>query len=155
MGTAGATMPPRRGTQCAALFDDGKGPAWYRAQVIGSTPVGTRIRYVDHGNCATVKASQLRPLDPSYFALPPQARECVMAFMRVPSVDDEFGRDAAMCLNDLGWGKELLGRALGRNAEGRLVRETRGEEKKRFFFFHVILKGAKVQAVLLLEDYVL
>lgn len=48
-------------------------------------------------------------------------RECVMAFMRVPSLDEEFGRDAAMGLNELGWGKELLGRALGRDSEGRLV----------------------------------
>lgn len=115
-------MEPRRGTQCAALFDDGKGPAWYRAQVIGATPLGTRVRYIDHGNCTTVKPSQLRPLDSSYFAFPPQARECVMAFMRVPSLDQDFGRDAAMGLNDLGWGKELLGRALGRDGEGRLVR---------------------------------
>lgn len=46
-----------------------------------------------------------------------------MAFMRVPSLDEEFGRDAAMGLNSLGWGKDLLGRALGRDAEGRLVRE--------------------------------
>lgn len=48
-----------------------------------------------------------------------------MAFMRVPSLDEEFGRDAAMGLNSLGWGKVLLGRALGRDAEGRLVSRTR------------------------------
>lgn len=45
-----------------------------------------------------------------------------MAFMRVPSLEEDFGRDAAMGLNSLGWGKTLLGRALGRDAEGRLVR---------------------------------
>ena len=44
-----------------------------------------------------------------------------MAFMRVPSLDEEFGRDAAMMLNTLGWGKSLLGRALGRDDDGRLV----------------------------------
>jgi len=53
--------------------------------------------------------------------VPRARRECVMAFMRVPSLDEEFGRDAAMGLNSLGWGKDLLGRALGRDAEGRLV----------------------------------
>lgn len=74
MGTSGATMEPRRGTLCAALFDDGGGPAWYRAKVLGSTPVGLRVRYVDHGNTATVKSSSLRPLDSSYFAFRPQAR---------------------------------------------------------------------------------
>lgn len=41
--------------------------------------------------------------------------------MRVPTLEEEFGRDAAMALNDMGWGKELLARALGRDAEGRLV----------------------------------
>lgn len=76
VGTSGATMEPRRGTLCAALFDDGAGPAWYRAKILGSTPVGLRVRYVDHGNTATVKASSLRPLDSSYFAFRPQAR-CV------------------------------------------------------------------------------
>lgn len=49
-----------------------------------------------------------------------------MAFMRVPSLEEEFGRDAAMGLNSLGWGKELLGRALGRDAEGRLVSSGEG-----------------------------
>lgn len=44
-----------------------------------------------------------------------------MAFMRVPSLEEDFGRDAAMGLNDLGWGKDLLVRALGRDEEGRLV----------------------------------
>ncbi|CAM9976725.1 unnamed protein product, partial [Laminaria digitata] len=121
VGTSGATMEPRRGTQCAALFDDGNGPAWYRARVMERTPVGLRVRYVDHGNSAIVKASGLRPLDPSYFTFPVQARECVMAFMRVPSLEEDFGRDAAMMLNTLGWGKDLLGRALGRDADGRLV----------------------------------
>lgn len=67
-------MEPRRGTECAALFDDGNGPAWYRAKVLGATPVGTRVRYVDHGNCATVKANKLRSLDSSYFAFSPQAK---------------------------------------------------------------------------------
>ncbi|CAM9480909.1 unnamed protein product, partial [Ectocarpus fasciculatus] len=74
VGTSGATMEPRRGTLCAALFDDGNGPAWYRAKVLGSTPVGMRVLYVDHGNTATVKSSSLRPLDSSYFAFRPQAR---------------------------------------------------------------------------------
>lgn len=74
-------MEPRRGTQCAALFDDGNGPAWYRAKVLGGTPVGTRVRYIDHGNCATLKASKLRPLDPSYFSFGAQAK-CVRACVR-------------------------------------------------------------------------
>lgn len=74
VGVSGATMEPRRNTLCAALFNDGTGPAWYRAKIIGATPVGTRVRYIDHGNCATVPASKLRPLDPSYFAFKPQAR---------------------------------------------------------------------------------
>lgn len=47
-----------------------------------------------------------------------------MAFMRVPSLEEEFGRDAAISLNEMGWGKELLGRALGRDVEGRLVSTT-------------------------------
>ncbi|CAM9394274.1 unnamed protein product [Choristocarpus tenellus] len=121
VGTAGATMEPRRGTECAALFDDGSGPMWFRARVEGMTPVGVRVQYIDHGNSATVSMSKLRPLDSSYFAFRPQARACVLAFTRVPSLEDEFGRDAAMALNEMAWGKDLLGRALGRDEEGRLM----------------------------------
>lgn len=69
---------------------------------------------------------------PSYLLT---ARECVMAFMRVPSLEEEFGRDAAMCLNALGWGKELLGRALGRDADGRLVRTASSTITRTFFLF--------------------
>lgn len=44
-----------------------------------------------------------------------------MALMRVPSLEEEFGRDAAISLNEMAWGKELLGRAVGRDSEGRMV----------------------------------
>ncbi|CAN0330481.1 unnamed protein product, partial [Discosporangium mesarthrocarpum] len=73
VGTSGATMEPRRGTQCAALFNDGRETAWYRARVEGLTPVGVRVRYIDHGNSKEVGMNELRPLDSSYFTFRPQA----------------------------------------------------------------------------------
>ncbi|CAN0414835.1 unnamed protein product, partial [Discosporangium mesarthrocarpum] len=46
---------------------------------------------------------------------------CVLAFLRVPTLEEEYGREAAMSLNDMAWGKGLLGRPLGKDEEGRLV----------------------------------
>jgi hypothetical protein len=52
----------------------------------------------------------------SYFDLPPQAKECALAYTRVPTLSEEWGSDAAGLLHEMGWGKELKARMLGRDA---------------------------------------
>ncbi|KAG5176046.1 hypothetical protein JKP88DRAFT_270898 [Tribonema minus] len=120
VGTGGAPMEHRRGTTCAALFDagDGAGECWFRARIEAAARGGTAVtvRYIDHGNCATVPAGKLRPLDRTYFDLPPLAKECVLAYTRVPSLTEEWGGDAAGLLQEMAWGKELKARMLGRDA---------------------------------------
>ncbi|CAM9568749.1 unnamed protein product, partial [Phaeothamnion confervicola] len=121
VGARGAPMEARRGTLCAALFDDGTGPAWYRARVDGVAPGGgggVRVTYVDHGNTATVPATSLQPLDRGFFRVPEQATECTLALAAVPVLDAEYGRDAAVALSELAWGKELSMRVLGRGERG-------------------------------------
>jgi Tudor domain len=65
-GIAGGSMSHKRGTLCAALFDvgDGSGPQWFRARIEGTARGGdVEVKYIDHGNSATVAGSKLRPLD--------------------------------------------------------------------------------------------
>lgn len=52
----------------------------------------------------------------TYFDLPPLAKECVLAYTRVPSLSEEWGGDAAGLLQEMAWGKELKARMLGRDS---------------------------------------
>jgi hypothetical protein len=41
--------------------------------------------------------------DRSYFEVPAQAKECVLAYTRVPTLVEEWGRDAAGLVQELAW----------------------------------------------------
>lgn len=105
----GPPMAVRRGTKCAALFNDGDGDKWYRAVVsqVGAGGSEARVTYVDFGNASTVAANRLAPLDSSYFALPFAAIGARLALLRCPALDADFGRDAAVFLSELTWGRDL------------------------------------------------
>eukprot|EP00640_Fibrocapsa_japonica_P000834 CAMPEP_0113935162 /NCGR_PEP_ID=MMETSP1339-20121228/2371_1 /TAXON_ID=94617 /ORGANISM="Fibrocapsa japonica" /LENGTH=728 /DNA_ID=CAMNT_0000937219 /DNA_START=1 /DNA_END=2187 /DNA_ORIENTATION=- /assembly_acc=CAM_ASM_000762 len=115
----GAPVEAKRGSLVAALFDDGSGAAWYRAKVleVSAQKATATVLYVDHGNTGSVSFNRLRPLDPSVSHIPAQAREATLAFCKPPGVGDEYGREAAVLLNEYGWGRELLARVLGRDPE--------------------------------------
>jgi staphylococcal nuclease domain-containing protein 1 len=118
--TSSSLSDARRGDVVAASFNDGSGPAWYRAAVEARGAGGSLlIRYMDHGNTSLVAPAQLRRLDPVAVSLPPRARACSLAFTRVPALGEEWGADAASALQDMAWGKELRVQKLGRDAEGR------------------------------------
>lgn len=78
--------------------------AWYRAAVTGTTPEGEfNVHYVDYGNVESLPASRIRKLDPSFKQLAPQAQLAKLAYVRVPAIYEEFGREAAIFLRDLVW----------------------------------------------------
>ena len=56
----------------------------------------------------TVPLSRLGELDPVAFEIPPQAKECSLAFLRSLDTTQDIGREAAIALNDLCWGKDLV-----------------------------------------------
>eukprot|EP00968_Pinguiococcus_pyrenoidosus_P020470 scaffold2405_cov211-Pinguiococcus_pyrenoidosus.AAC.4 len=104
----GPPMQVRRGQKCAALFDDGSGVQWYRAivlAVIGGTDV--RVHYVDYGNTDVIATNRLAPLELTYFAIPPCAVGARLALLRTPTLDNEFGSDAAYFLNEMVWNRVL------------------------------------------------
>lgn len=70
--------------------------------------------FIDYGNRAAVPADKLRTLDGAYTAIPPQAKEATLAFLRAPAVGDDYGQEAGQAFAALTWGKPLKARVLAR-----------------------------------------
>jgi len=96
---------PKVGELVKAQFVD---DAWYRAKVKKVTGGDYDVFYIDYGNSETLPASRIRPLDASFNELPPQAKEAQLAYIKVPSLDEEYGTDAAIFLRDLVAGKPMM-----------------------------------------------
>lgn len=58
------------------------------------------VFYLDYGNQEVVTYSQLRPLDPSVSAAPGIAQLCSLAYVKVPSLEEDFGQEAAEYLSE-------------------------------------------------------
>ena len=87
--------------------------SWYRGRIKKVNPDKTyTVLYVDYGNSETVPVGKLRPLDGKFSVtfLAPQAREGVLAYITVPSLDEEYGMDAYERIRELTEGKMLKGR---------------------------------------------
>ncbi|KAE8697320.1 calcium-binding mitochondrial carrier protein SCaMC-2-B-like isoform X1 [Hibiscus syriacus] len=103
---------PKKGDIVLAQFsmDD----SWNRAMIVNAPRGGVQspndkfeVFYIDYGNQEEVPYSQLRPLDPSVAASPGLAQLCSLAFLKVPSLDDEFGTEAAQFLSEQTLGSSL------------------------------------------------
>uniref|UniRef100_A0A7S2UEN5 TNase-like domain-containing protein n=1 Tax=Attheya septentrionalis TaxID=420275 RepID=A0A7S2UEN5_9STRA len=122
-GTGGAPCDIKVGKVVAALFDDGTGKSWYRAKILERKGPKAKVLYLDHGNVGMVSAAaQLRPLDPplSTDRIPAVAKEAQLALIKVRSLDDDEGVEAARMLQQLCWGKNLTAR-IHCEVEGKLV----------------------------------
>ncbi|RWR73163.1 nuclease domain-containing protein 1 [Cinnamomum micranthum f. kanehirae] len=58
------------------------------------------VFYIDYGNQETVPYSRLRPLDPSVSSAPGLAQLCSLAYIKVPSLEEDFGQEAAEYLSE-------------------------------------------------------
>lgn len=58
------------------------------------------VFYIDYGNQEGVTYSQLRPLDPSVSAAPGLAQLCSLAYVKVPSLEEDYGQEAAIRLSE-------------------------------------------------------
>lgn len=107
----------------ACLFTEESGPKWFRARIEGrkkgegadGAPVKTAeglevwdVTFIDFGNRDAVTVQSMRPLDAALAAVPPLARAAVLAFVRVPGLNAEYGVEAATLLSDMAYGGRML-----------------------------------------------
>lgn len=82
------------------------------------------VFYIDYGNEETVPYSQLRPLDPSVSSAPGLAQLCSLAYIKVPSLEEDFGQEAAEYLSEctLNSSRELRAMVEERDTSGGKVK---------------------------------
>ncbi|XP_076911502.1 ribonuclease TUDOR 2-like [Bidens hawaiensis] len=96
---------PKKGDIVLAQFSADN--SWNRAMVVNG-PRGAvqsakdkfEVFYIDYGNQEAVTYSQLRPLDPSVSSAPGLAQLCQLAYLKVPSLEEDYGQEAAMHLSE-------------------------------------------------------
>ncbi|KAI8544128.1 hypothetical protein RHMOL_Rhmol08G0271500 [Rhododendron molle] len=96
---------PKKGDIVLAQFSEDN--SWNRAMIVNA-PRGVvespkdkfEVFYIDYGNQEVVTYSQLRPIDPSMASAPGLAQLCSLAYMKVPSLEEDYGQEAAERLSD-------------------------------------------------------
>ncbi|XP_076893622.1 ribonuclease TUDOR 2-like [Bidens hawaiensis] len=96
---------PKKGDIVLAQFNADN--SWNRAMVVNG-PRGAvqsakdkfEVFYIDYGNQEAVTYSQLRPLHPSVSSAPGLAQLCQLAYLKVPSLEEDYGQEAAMHLSE-------------------------------------------------------
>jgi staphylococcal nuclease domain-containing protein 1 len=105
---------PKRGDIVLAQFSLDN--SWNRAMIVTAPRAAVQspdekfeVFYIDYGNQETVPYSAIRPIDPSVSAAPGLAQLCRLAYIKVPSLEDDFGPEAGEYLHTvtLGSGKEF------------------------------------------------
>ncbi|KAK3258937.1 hypothetical protein CYMTET_32042 [Cymbomonas tetramitiformis] len=114
----GGLYKPSVGALCCSRFTEDN--QWYRARVTALSPDCSQVTvfYVDFGNSETLSAARLTTLDPSVSlqACPPLAVKCQLAYLKVPSLNEDFGMEAATALSEMVFGCTLAVRLEGREA---------------------------------------
>ena len=80
--------------------------------------------YIDYGNQEIIPYNQLRPLDASVSSAPGLAQLCSLAYIKVPSLNEDFGHEAAQYFSDmaLNSSKELRAMIEDKDASGGKVK---------------------------------
>ncbi|KAJ6748290.1 RIBONUCLEASE [Salix purpurea] len=120
---------PKRGDIVLAQFSADN--SWNRAMIVNA-PRGAvespkdkfGVFYIDYGNQEEVPHSHLRPLDPSVSAAPGLAQLCSLAYIKVPSLEEDCGPEAAQYFsgNTLNSSKEFRAKVEERDASAGRVK---------------------------------
>ncbi|KAH8486568.1 hypothetical protein H0E87_025540 [Populus deltoides] len=120
---------PKKGDIVLAQFSADN--SWNRAMIVNAPRGGVEsprdkfeVFYIDYGNQEEVPYSHIRPLDPSVSAAPGLAQLCSLAYIKVPSLEDDCGPEAAQYFSDntLNSSKELRAKVEERDASGGKVK---------------------------------
>jgi len=85
---------------------------FYRAKVVKIQGNEAEVKYIDYGNTERVPFSRITKLEAALGALAPQAQLAQLAFLRTPTLSEDFGGDSADYLREL-----VLDRAIQANVE--------------------------------------
>ncbi|CAI9773683.1 unnamed protein product [Fraxinus pennsylvanica] len=96
---------PKKGDIVLAQFSADN--SWNRAMIVNA-PRGVvessndkfEVFYVDYGNQEAVTFSQLRPIDHSVSSAPGVAQLCSLAYLKVPTLEEDYGQEAAFRLSE-------------------------------------------------------
>jgi staphylococcal nuclease domain-containing protein 1 len=108
--TAPEGWKPRNGEIVSAKYTEDN--QWYRAKVVRNVPESKSVEviYVDYGNSETLPLTRVVPLPSQFSALPQQAHEAVLSYVKVPELKDDYGLEAANRFRDLvGDNRQLVG----------------------------------------------
>ncbi|CAK7336878.1 unnamed protein product [Dovyalis caffra] len=120
---------PKKGDIVLAQFSADN--SWNRAMIVNAPRGGVEspndkfeVFYIDYGNQEEVTYSHLCPLDPSVSAAPGLAQLCSLAYIKVPSLQDDCGPEAAQYFSDntLNSSKEFRAKVEERDASGGKVK---------------------------------
>eukprot|EP00798_Chlamydomonas_sp_ICE-L_P007216 gene7216-323_t len=114
-------IPPelRNGQLCLAQFSADK--QWYRAHIerVNMKEPLYDIYFIDFGNREKVNSKNTRIIDSALSAVPPQARMCNLAHVKVPEAGSEQSAEAKYLLGQIvGAGQPLLAHVSGREKFG-------------------------------------
>ncbi|CAN8264740.1 unnamed protein product [Cochlearia groenlandica] len=105
---------PKKGDVVLAQFSLDN--SWNRAMIVNAPREAVQspdekfeVFYIDYGNQETVPYSAIRPIEPSVSSAPGLAQLCRLAYIKVPSLEEDFGPEAGEYLHTvtLGSGKEF------------------------------------------------
>lgn len=97
---------PAVGELVSAQFSEDD--AWYRAKVVSVKNGEATVFYVDYGNSETLPTSRVRPLPSELPKLAHQAHQAQLAYVRPPTLNEDYGPEAAEYLKELVWGKTVV-----------------------------------------------
>lgn len=106
---ADSNFTPAVGTEVKAQysFDD----HWYRASVLSVDGDNYRVLYIDYGNSETIPSARIRALSQQFTTqgskLKAQAVQAGLAYVKCPTLSEDYGQEAAEMLRDLVENKTL------------------------------------------------
>ncbi|KAJ1967855.1 hypothetical protein IWQ62_001594 [Dispira parvispora] len=121
-GLGESSFQPKSGDICSARFtiDD----QWYRARVGQVQDNLAQVYYVDYGNTEVIPITRLRPIPEEFLSLPHQAHEATLAFLTIPTRDQEYGQEAHDRLREMIENRQLVAVIEGRSRPKKSLSST-------------------------------